>query len=134
MPRRKTHVIVASSGGIDAKGAHIITPDSVISYVDTDDKELKISQTLASGPVSIKINPIWTHELLDVTLPVQRLYEHIPISPALIKRFIENTNEKFGGEVCNATPSPAITATTQLQSFSFYTHHILGLAPQSKCF
>jgi hypothetical protein len=91
MPRRK-NILVSSSDGTDAKGAHIVTPNSVLSYVDATDEELKVHHTLAAGSISIKVNSIWSRDFMDITLPVRHIYDYVPINPVLIKRWLESTD------------------------------------------
>jgi hypothetical protein len=96
MPRRK-NILISSSDGTDAKGAHIVTPDSVLSYVDATDEELKVHHTLAASSINIKVNSIWSRDFMDIALPVRHIYDLVPINPVLIKRWLESTDETMGG-------------------------------------
>jgi hypothetical protein len=97
MQRRKKNLLISSSDGTNSNGTPVVTPDSVLSYVDTNDEELKVHSSLAVGTIGIKVNSIWSHELLGIALPLRHLYDHVPISPDLIRRWIESTDEKIGG-------------------------------------
>lgn len=93
---RNNTTIVASSSGKDAQGVHIITPASVISYINNSDPPQpnpQVYRTLAADNVSFLINPLWTRSVLDVALPVQTLMDHVSIHPALIRHWISQENQ-----------------------------------------
>jgi hypothetical protein len=93
MPQK--HRIISSSTGTNAKGGHIITPDSVLSYVINDDPT--VYKSLVSDTTRFLFNSTWTHSMKNVNLPIQRLFDHVPIAPPLIRQWLKSTDGKMGG-------------------------------------
>jgi hypothetical protein len=89
--------VVSSSGGTDAEGRPVITPVSVLRCVDeADGSEF---QTLAVDTVRLTMNPLWSHEWTRVALPIPRLFDHVPISPALLRHWLRSASGDLGGLV-----------------------------------
>jgi hypothetical protein len=87
--------IIASSHGVNPSGQHVITPVSVLTYVTPEDTTPH--QTLAVDTVSVLINSIFECNLVNVTLPVKCLFDHIPMAPALIRHWLKTTDKVLGG-------------------------------------
>ena len=87
--------IISSSHGLNAQGGHIITPESVLTYVKAG--ETTQHQTLAVDTVSMLINSIFEHNLVNVTMPVKSLIDHIPMAPALIRHWLRSNDRALGG-------------------------------------
>ena len=89
-------VLLASSSGTNAaSGAPIITPVSVLTCKNPSDGSEY--QTRAADNVRLTINPVWSYSLLGVAIPAQRLFDHVPIHPALIRHWLRS--EQSGGLV-----------------------------------
>ena len=87
--------IVSSSHGVNAQGGHIITPESVLTYVVSGDATQH--QTLAVDTVSVMINSIFDYSMTNVTMPVKSLIDHIPMAPALIRHWLKSNDKALGG-------------------------------------
>ncbi len=91
--QRNPKTVIASSGGLTATGRHIVSPGSVISYVYNNEDGIpqpnaQVYQTLASDTVSFLINPLWTHTVINVQLPLQKLFDHVKFDPVLIQHWV----------------------------------------------
>jgi hypothetical protein len=101
--------IIASSGGVNADGTHIISPVSVLSYVhnnNKNDEEATATDTAAAAAVvyrtravddvSFLINPLWTRRVLNVLLPVQKIFDHVLMHPAMLRHWIRSETTAGG--------------------------------------
>jgi hypothetical protein len=94
-------VIVSSSDGKNAKGGHVLTPTSVISYRFADPTTTatatatatagggEVFKARATDTVRFLMNPLWSCEVKDVLLPIQSLFDYVPFDPALIRHWIQ---------------------------------------------
>jgi hypothetical protein len=93
--QRSKKKIISSSGGVSASGQPVITPVSVITYVEEDGS--RVFKSRAADDVCFLMNPLWTHQILNVSLPVARIFEHVPLDHALIRHWINPHSRKMGG-------------------------------------
>ena len=100
-------IVLSSSSGINAKsGAHIISPVSVLTCKNTNDGSEY--QTRAADNVRITINPVWSYNLIGVVIPVQSIFDHVPIHHALIRHWLKS--DQAGGLVF---PTPTLNMESQ---------------------
>ena len=114
---RRQKVIVSSSDGKDAKGEHILTPTSIIAYQFADStttttvaatdnnttsslstlfEEEEVFLSRAIDTVRFFISPLWSRNLPDVVLPIQRLFDNVPLHAAFIRHWIKCSDVKGG--------------------------------------
>ena len=95
MSAKRKSVIVSSSGGVDANGKHIITPVSVLSYVNgvAPRVDNTVYRSKAVDSVHFLVNPLWTRNFLNITLPIQRIFEYVPMAPALIRHWLQSEHD-----------------------------------------
>jgi hypothetical protein len=99
MPRRNR--IVSSSDGVNAEGRLVITPLSVLTCVnDADGREF---QTMPADNVRVNVDTVWSKSFKGVMLPIQRIFDHVPISPALIRHWLRSNASELGG-LCFPVP------------------------------
>lgn len=90
----KKATIIASSGGTNAKGAHIVTPKSILLCRDHDST---LYEQLAMDTVRIKFNAIWDCTATDVLLPTGLVFEHVQFDPAIIRNWLRHNEANMGG-------------------------------------
>jgi hypothetical protein len=87
--------VIASSHGLNEQGNHLITPDSVLTFVTPD--SATPHQTLAVDTVRVLMNSVFDCYLENVTIPVKCLFDHIPMAPALIRHWLKTSDKLLGG-------------------------------------
>ena len=92
--QQQQYRIVSSSAGVDADtGKMNIHPDSVLTYTS----ETGVHQTLVADSVGMLLNALWGHTMSRIMLPVQRIFDHVPIAPPLIRVWLKSSDSKIGG-------------------------------------
>ena len=88
-------VIVSSSGGVDANGKHVISPVSVLSYVNGAAPRVDntVYRSKAVDSVYFLANPLWTRDFTNIALPIQRIFDYVPMAPALIRHWLKSEND-----------------------------------------
>jgi len=114
MQQPSKKVIISSSGGINASGGHVITPASVISYVH-EDKRNEVFHALAADNVWFLMNPLWVQSFPGIALPVQRIFDHVPMAPALIRCWIQSDVDAMGGLFFPRLPLDRESLTPSIQ-------------------
>jgi hypothetical protein len=84
--------IIASSSGTNPDGGHIITPESLLSYVDDDDE--KVYTSLATDSILYISNALWDHTIEDVELPTKRVFDFVPFHPALVRHWMKKIHTR----------------------------------------
>jgi hypothetical protein len=94
MPRSCNKTIIASSDGVNVQGAPVITPTSVISYVDDRDPQQNSSvhRSLATDNVTMLVAPMWARSVIGVNLPVQKIFDHVSMNPVLIRHWLKDSS------------------------------------------
>jgi hypothetical protein len=108
--RNKT--IVSSSDGVNSQGEPLISPVSVLNCVNNSNGTEY--QTLAADNVMIKLNALWSHSLADVPLPVSRIFEYVPIAPALVRHWLGSSGT-VGGLIFPVQPLDMESKDLRLQ-------------------
>ena len=94
-------VIVSSSDGKNAKGGHVLTPTSVLSYRFLDSTTTtpsgEVFESRAADTVRFLINPLWSYSVPDVVLPIQSLFDNVPFAPAMIRYWLQCKDRNLGG-------------------------------------
>ena len=92
--------IITSTAGRNAEGRPLVSPDSVITYMrEGDSREYR---SLAVDTVSISMFPLWNKEVLGVTIPVDSIYNWVPLSDVLVRHWVKS--EIVGGLVFPRQP------------------------------
>ena len=85
---------VSSSAGVNADtGKMKIHPDSVLTYTS----KTGVHKSLVADSVGMLLNPLWEYNVSRVMLPVQRIFDHVPIAPPLIRVWLKSSDSKIGG-------------------------------------
>ena len=79
--------IIASSSGTNPDGGHIVTPDSMLAYVDEDEK---VYMSLATDSIRYTSNALWDHTIENVKLPTKQVFDFVPFHPTLIRHWMKN--------------------------------------------
>jgi hypothetical protein len=88
--RARRERIVASNEGTDAEGRPLISPVSVLTCVsEADGREY---QTRAADTVRISVNTLWSHSVSNVALPIERIFTHVPLAPALLRHWLRDSD------------------------------------------
>jgi hypothetical protein len=86
-------MILSSSHGVNANGEHIITPTSVLTCVKNG-REFK---TLAVDNIEASFFSLWSFCSTNVTLPIQLIFDLVPLNPVLIRQWLRNDAANGGG-------------------------------------
>jgi ribosomal protein S27AE len=62
----------------------------------------------------IKLNALWSHSLADVPLPVSRIFEYVPIAPALVRHWLGSSGT-VGGLIFPVQPLDMESKDLRLQ-------------------
>lgn len=92
---KRTHQakLISSSGGTNEKGAHIITPKSILLCKDRD----TLYHQLAMDTVRIKFNAIWDYTITNVALPTKLIFEHVQFDAVVIRNWLRYNETDLGG-------------------------------------
>lgn len=99
---RSKKTIVASSDGINPTGAHVVTPTSMIAYVEEGDSRVFVSRM--ADDVCFLMNSLWSRKFSDVSLPIERIFEHVPLNPVLIRHWVKPDSMSVGGLLFPRSP------------------------------
>jgi hypothetical protein len=83
---------------VNANGDPIITPVSILSCIDASvEQNPRAFQTLATDKLQLLVSPLWTRSILNVTLPIQKIFDNVPMNPVLIRHWLKHDDGKQGG-------------------------------------
>jgi hypothetical protein len=85
--------IICSSTGVNAEGKPVITPVSTLSYTVAAEGHSTVYSSLATDTVRYMICPLWARKIADVSLPNQRIFDHVSIDPALIRHWLKHVTD-----------------------------------------
>jgi hypothetical protein len=125
--------IIASSDGVNAHGSPIITPASVLSYLDSSNpqQDPQVYRSLATDNINFLVNPIWTRSVLNVMLPVQKIFDHVPMNPVLIRHWLKQSNGIQGGLLF---PRPPLEYESRTPSIQILKHRVDAAASETGYF
>ena len=97
-----TRTLISSSGGRNASGEHVVSAVSVLSYVCEGSDQVHTARAVDN--VSFMSNPVWSKQMLNVSLPTQRIFENVSLAPALIRHWLRPDSLSLGGLVFPRSP------------------------------
>jgi len=97
MPR--TVVETAPACGNAASGAPIVTPDPLLAQTlaDASGVPCSVFQSRATANVVMSLYPLWSREVVGVSLPVDLIIEHVPLQEVLVRHWIKSDDTVLGG-------------------------------------
>lgn len=87
---------------IDDMKAPVIGPNTIITHVRETStaigsRNFRVFQSRSTANITMSMFPLWTHDLLNVTIPQRLLFEYVPLHRVLIGHWLKSEDKLLGG-------------------------------------